>query len=698
MTNTKKLLNLFEKGCLSFKGRDNLFLFISENLQISVEEVKFLIEKLEKNGKIYEYRPNEFITLPNEKLGFYYGKFIGTIRGFGFCECRALQNDVFIPANKVSHAIDGDMVICKLYNKTAESADGAVVKIVNKVSRMVGTVDIVGDNMFLVPKDAKVLSSFLIKSGEKYEKGTILLCDLDRRNDDKVIALPTEVIGLESDIKALELALIREHGIYETFPSEVVEESEKIPQSVPESKIKGRLDLRNEIIFTIDGADAKDLDDAVSIEKTESGYLLGVHIADVGEYVKYDSYLDGEAFKRGTSTYFPTSVLPMLPKALSNGICSLNEGQDRLTLSCIMQVDEKGKVTDYKVCESVIKSTARLTYKEVHEALEGKTNEKTQKLLEKFKIMRNLCDVLEKNTVLRGGLDLDIPETEFVFDDKGYVIDLKKRERNEAHRLIEDFMVLANETVARHARENKLPFVYRVHEAPKRERVLAVCEFLKGIGVSYPKVPEKITPTYYQKLLKLVEGQSYEETVNKVLLRSMQKAKYLNEGLGHFGLALIDYCHFTSPIRRYPDLCIHRILKESFKKKLTSGRLDELQDFCEEASLQSSECEKNSMNAERDVDDLWKAYLMKDRIGEEFDAVISSVTPKGFYVALENSVEGLVKLETLPGDNYLFLEKKQSLRSSVFNFSIGDRLKVKLVASNLFTRHIDFEFVKMIQQ
>ncbi len=694
MTNIKKVLALIEKGCLATKSKDKFFLFISQNLKITLQETKKIIEKLINSGKICEVKPCEYVVIPNEKLGLYYGKFMGTMRGFGFCSCEGLNCDVFIPANRTNFALDGDKVICKVYSTTAESAEGLVYKIVDKVSTIVGIVDYVGENTFLVPKGAKISTTFAISSGEKYEKGTILLCKLDRREDGKIIALPQEIIGAESDIKALELSLIREHGIFETFPEDVVKESENISQSLSQKDIQGRLDLRNEIIFTIDGEDAKDLDDAVSIEKTKDGYKLGVHIADVGNYVQMGSKLDEEAYKRGTSTYFPTSVLPMLPKLLSNGICSLNEGQDRLTLSCIMDIDNNGKVKNYSIVESVINSKARLTYTQVHNALYGKTDQKTQNLINKFKIMLELSQILEKNAKNRGTLELDIKETEFVFDKDGLVVDLKKRERNEAHKIIEDFMVLANETVARYAKEQQLPFMYRVHEPPKREKVIAVCEFLKGIGVDYPKIPEKITPEYYQKLLKIVENKPFVETVNKILLRSMQKARYTNEDLGHFGLALIDYCHFTSPIRRYPDLCIHRILKENLKKKIAKTRKENLDDFVQEASLQSSEREKNAEQAERDVDDLWKAYLMKDRIGEQFEGTISSVTNFGIYVELDNSVEGLIKIETLPGDNYLFLEKKQSLRCSIMSFSIGERVKVKLTSSNLYTRHIDFEFIK----
>ncbi len=693
MSKKKEILSLIDKNSLVFSSQDKLFLFLSSALSLSVDEVKKIFYSLISSGDIFEIRKNKFITIPSH--GYVKGEFLGTAKGFGFVKVDGFKEDVFIPANRTKNALDGEMVIVKLLSQGDSGTDGEVVSIYKELENIVGAVNIVGGNYFLDPDNNRIPFDLpIVKTGLKIKKNMKVLGKLVRTEKGKIKAIVQEILGFEDDVKALELSIIREHNLFENFPSQVVEAEKKLPKSVSEAQKKNRLDLTKETIFTIDGADAKDLDDAVNIKKFENYYELGVHIADVGEYVKQGNVFDDEAFKRGTSVYFPTSVLPMLPRGLSNGICSLNEGVERLTLSCIMKVDFSGKVVDYKICESVIKSVARLTYKEVYQALTGgELNEKTKKLQKDFFLMRELCDILESNTQKRGALDLDIPEVQFVFDANGMAVDLTRRERNEAHRLIEDFMVLANETVAKHFSKLKIPFVYRVHEAPTKEKVLDVCDFLKGIGVSYPKIPDDIQPSYFQQILENVENLNTKDVVNKIVLRSMQKARYLNKNLGHFGLALKDYCHFTSPIRRYPDLTIHRIIKEWLHKdgKLSEERKNEIDEFAFEAAEQSSACERNADYAERDVDDLWKAYLMKDRVGETFDATISSVTNFGIFVALENTVEGLIKIDDLPQDAYLFLDKQLRLKGSMHTYSLGDKIKVVLKNVNLQSRNIDFK-------
>lgn len=692
MSKKKEILSVIEKNSLVFSNVDKLFLFLSSKLEISVDQVKKIFYSLVANGDIYEIRRNKFITIPSH--GFVKGEFFGTAKGFGFVKADGFNEDIFIPANKTFGALDGEKVIVKLLSQSNEGADGEVVSIYQELESLVGAINVVGGNYFLDPDNNKIPFDLpIVKTGLKIKQNMKVLAKVIRTDKGKIKCVVNEILGYEDDVKALELSIIREHNLFETFPQQVVEAERKLPKIVSVSQKKGRLDLTKEIIFTIDGADAKDLDDAVNIKKFDKYYEVGVHIADVGEYVKQNNVFDEEAYKRGTSVYFPTSVLPMLPKGLSNGICSLNEGVERLTLSCIMKVDFEGKVFDYKICESVIKSVARLTYKEVHEALQGKVNQKTKNLKQDFVLMRELCDILEANTIKRGALDLDIPEVQFVFDEKGMAVGIERRERNEAHRLIEDFMVLANETVARHFNKLGIPFVYRVHETPTKEKVLGVCDFLKGIGVRYPQVPDDITPSYYQTVLNGVENLNTKDVVNKVVLRSLPKAKYSNKNLGHFGLALVDYCHFTSPIRRYPDLTIHRIIKEWLHKKgkLSNDRKDELDEFAFESAEQSSSCERNADYAERDVDDLWKAYLMKDRVGEVFDATISSVTNFGIFVALDNTVEGLIKIEDLPDDAYLFLEKQLKLKGSSHVYSLGDKLKVELTGVQLQVRKIDFK-------
>lgn len=692
MNKREKILELLEKDSLVFNNLDKLFLFLSDNLTVSVEEVKKIFYSLISNGDIFEIRKNKFVTIPSR--GYVKGDFSGTSKGYGFVKVKGVADDIFIPANKTMGALDGEKVIVKVIAQTNEGVDGEVVSIYQELTNIVGLVKVVANNFFLDPDNKRITQDFpIVKTGLKLKKDMKVLAKIVRSDKGKVKCVVSEILGMNDDVKTLELSLIREHNLFEEFPDVVVEAEKSVPKKITEKQKKNRLDLTGEVIFTIDGADAKDLDDAISIKKFDKYYELGVHIADVGEYVPVGSVIDEEAYRRGTSVYFPTSVLPMLPKSLSNGICSLNEGVERLTLSCIMKVDFDGKVIDHKITESVIKSVARLTYDEVYDALMGEVNEKTKNLVDDFKIMRELCDVLESNQEKRGALNLEIPEVQFVFDEKGMAVDLTRRERNEAHRLIEDFMVLANQTVAKMFNTLKIPFVYRVHEAPTKEKVLALCDFLKGIGVRYPQIPDNITPSYFQEILTTVEDTSTQDVVNKMLLRSMQKAKYSNQNLGHFGLALVDYCHFTSPIRRYPDLTIHRIIKDYLHGKIGEEEKEDLDIFTFDASEESSECERNADMAERDVDDLWKAYLMKDRVGEVFDATISSVTNFGIFVALDNTCEGLVKMEGLPDDTYIFLEKQLKLKGSSNVFSIGDKVKVELVNVNLYSRDIDFKIV-----
>lgn len=693
MSIKKRILEILDRDSLMYSNLDKLFTFLSSSLSIDQSQVKKNFYSLVDNGELFEIRKNKFITIPSH--GYVKGEFFGTAKGFGFVKVDGFKEDVFIPANKTKGALDGEFVIVKMFSQSDEGSEGEIVGIYKELDGLVGAVNVVNGNYFLIPDNAKIAMDIpIIKTGLKIQKGMKVLTKIIRTDALKVKCNVCEILGFQDDVKALELSIIRDHNLFENFPANVVAEEKKVPKTVSANQKKGRLDLTKERIFTIDGADAKDLDDAVNIKKFDKYYELGVHIADVGEYVKQNSVFDEEAFKRGTSVYFPTSVLPMLPRALSNGICSLNEGVERLTLSCIMKVDFEGKVFDYQICESVIKSVARLTYDEVYDALaNNKVNAKTKRLKKDFVLMRELCDILEANTEKRGALDLEIPEVQFVFDEKGMAVDLTRRERNMAHRLIEDFMVLANETVARHFNKLGIPFVYRVHEAPTKEKLQGVCDFLKGIAVRFPQIPEKITPSYFQEILNSVENLNTKDVVNKVVLRSMQKAVYSNKNLGHFGLALVDYCHFTSPIRRYPDLTIHRIIKEWIRKKgkFSKTRLDELDEFAFESSMQSSSCERNADYAERDVDDLWKAYLMKDRVGEVFEATISSVTNFGIFVTLDNTVEGLIKIEDLPMDTYMFLERQLKLKGVSHTYSLGDKLKVELINTNLNTRNIDFK-------
>ena len=693
----EKIIEFLSKDGLSLKKTDNLFYFIANTYNLNIDEVKKTFKNLVKDGDIFEVKKGKYVVVPNEE--YKKGTFIGNARGYGFVDIDGSdEEDIFIAGNCQNGAIDGDKVIVKVLSQSDEGSDGKVEKIVKPVTKLAGVTEKVGGNLFVTPDNNHIPYKIrLIKGGLRVKEDERVVVRLSRKSGN-LSGVVDEVLGKSDDVKACELAIIRDHGLYETFPQEVLDEARALPQKVKPSQKKARVDLTDTITFTIDGLDAKDLDDAVSIERTEEGYILGVHIADVGEYVKYDTLLDEEAFNRGTSVYFPTSVLPMLPKELSNGICSLNENVERLTLSCIMTLDKDANVISHKICESVIKSKARLNYTDVYKVLCGqKADEKTESVKEQLLIMHEVSKKIQEKKRQEGSLDFEIPEVQFVFDEKGMAVDFDKRERNDAHRLIEDFMVLANQTVAKEYCDNDIPFLYRVHESPRKEKLESVLEYMKGLGIKTPSVPEEITPEYYQNLIKLCDGQAYTETVNKVILRSMQKARYTNQCLGHFGLALKYYCHFTSPIRRYPDLTIHRIIKENIHKGIKGARKEELENFTFEAGEQSSLTEKNADKCEREVDDLWKAYLMRDKIGQEFEGVISTVTNFGIFVELPNTVEGMIKVEDLNDSGFLLFEKQLKLKGQRLTFSVGDRVIVKLIASNIYTRKIDFEFVRFVK-
>lgn len=629
------------------------------------------------------------------------GKLIGNRNGYAFVDVGDPNvPDFFIPPNKLGGAYNGDTVLIYPLGKTELSQEAEVVEVLErnnttlvgsytKLKRGDGYVT-ADNNKFNRQVLVQAKNSMGVVTGQKVVVKVNFLDGGETLRGEII-----EILGDEDNFKTLELALIRSHKLYEEFPQEVIAEANKIPQEVKPEELKNRLDLREELTFTIDGADARDFDDAVSISKKGDNYLLGVHIADVGNYVKYNTKLDEEAYLRGTSSYFPNLVLPMLPKALSNGICSLNEGVDRLTMSCIMEVNKDGKVEHYKIAESVIRSHKRFTYDQVYAVIQGKEEECKQfaEFRESIELMNELSHILSKVKKDNGMLDLDIPECYFELDENEKVKVVEPRERNDAHILIENFMVLANETVAKHYAIRKFPFIYRVHEKPTQDKISSFIYFLNSLGIATPELEKQIEPAFVQDLLKTLEGKDFEQTCNKVLLRSLQKAVYSDECLGHFGLALDYYCHFTSPIRRYPDLCIHRIIKEDLKGQVTRARVDELRDFVTDASFRSSKRERNAIEAERDVNDLYKTYYMQDHLNEEFDGIISGVQSYGFYVELDNTIEGLVKIENLPEDTYLFYEKSYKLKGQGHCYSLGDKVRVKAVMANMYDRKIDFVLV-----
>lgn len=492
-----------------------------------------------------------------------------------------------------------------------------------------------------------------------------------------------------------------DYNLSDTFPKAVIKEAKSIPMELDENELKNRIDLRDLTIVTIDGDDAKDLDDAISIKKLDNGnYELGVHIADVSYYVKEGSELDKEAYKRGTSTYLVDRVIPMLPKELSNGICSLNAHEDRFAFTVMMTIDNTGKIIDNEIFKSVINVDERMTYKDVTAILEGSKAKELKKysyLKENFELMKELSNILRNRRYKRGSIDFDIPECKIILDEKGHIKDIVKYELTISNNIIEDFMLAANETVAEKFYWLEAPFVYRVHEAPDSEKMEDFIKLINSYGYKV-KGLNKLKAKAFQEVLKKIKGTPEEKVISTLMLRSMQQARYNPENMGHFGLAAEYYCHFTSPIRRYPDLFIHRVMSEmignGYKFK-NDRRLKKLKKLANEAAIMSSDMERNAQNAERDSKDVKKVEYMSQFIGDEFEGVISSVTSFGFFVELPNTIEGLVRVESIEDDYYVYNEKTYSLIGEHTKkvYKIGDQVKVKLVKADMEIKKIDFVVV-----
>ena len=635
----------------------------------------------------------------------YKGKMSVHAKGFGFCVLDDLEmEDVFIAPSNINGAFNGDEVEIVIYKTSKlKSREGKVVRILNRAVRLVvGNFVALNDGSGYVEPDMKNVNKDIYISSEHAmnakngEKVVAKLIDYGSETSEPKGEI-VEIIGDMSRKGDDIIAIIRNYELYEEFPIEVNEATKKIPQEVSEQDIKGRKDLRNVLMCTIDGEDARDFDDAVSISRTkDGGYELGVHIADVGHYVKQGSVIDKEAYNRGTSVYFPDMVLPMLPRELSNGICSLNPEVDRLALSVIATLDKNGDVIKHEICESVINSNERMTYTDVYAILQGNegVKKKYANLVESFLIMDELDTILEQKRKSRGALDFDLPETYVKVDEQGKTIDIAMRERNKAHRIIESFMILANEIVAKEYNELAIPFVYRVHEKPTLEKMNDFFTFISSFGINAKNVDlSNVKPKDLQFVIEESKQTPYNKTINEVMLRSLQKAKYFQKCLGHFGLASKFYCHFTSPIRRYPDLTIHRIIKAHLHNELNEQKLYELEEFVLDASERSSEREKLAEKAEREVVAYKKCEYMQKFIGEEFQGYVSGVSANGVFVALPNTVEGFISIANLPDDVYNVDEKMFCLQGSHFRFVIGQEIKVRLINVNLADRHIDFEFV-----
>ena len=610
--------------------------------------------------------------------------FAGTLRanekGFAFItpdDKEKYGKDFFVPKHSVNGAFDGDRVLASPVKGTADEAE--VLSVLSRGRRkVVGTVERAKTFLRFYPDDIKMPEVAIPLSLSMNAKdGDKVVCEITaypKRSYPK--GKVVEILGKSGDFEVEELSIIRAHGLYEEFSEEVLAEAKRVSQE--EIVLGNRKDLREKLIFTIDGADTRDIDDGVSLEVKDGKFILGVHIADVSNYVKFRSPLDNEAYARGTSVYFPDRVLPMLPKDLSNGACSLNEGEDRYALSCIMTFDENGKRQNYEICESVIRSRHKMTYPAVTAICNGEKEACAAypDLVDVVKQMERLCLIMEGNRDEAGSVTLDVREAKIYVDDEGEIV-IPDYNRTISERMIEQFMIAANETVAEFLLKSKAPCMFRVHEIPAPEKAEMLLSFVKDMGINARCNAEKVAPKDFQKILKAAEDKPCYSVVNKVMLRSMQKARYCKDNLGHFGLASDCYCHFTSPIRRYPDLFVHRSLKEVLhgnREKCVSlyGKI------CEGAAADCSDRERIADEAERDVDDLYKLVYMSDRIGECFDAVISGVTSFGVFCELKNTVEGLIPLEVLPDESYEYFPEKFLLKGKKHSFRLGEAVKIRV--------------------
>ena len=638
------------------------------------------------------------------------GTFIGHPKGFGFVEIEGQDEDIFIPESDTGTAMHQDKVriIIRDDKKEGKRQEGVVVKVLERgMPEIVGTYQLNRDFGFVISDNPKFSKDIFIPRKEA----------AGIKNGDKVIAVITDYGSgnknpegkIKENLGNIRtpgtdiLAIVKSFGIPSEFPEKVMKQAQRVPDHVLDADRDGRLDLRHLQTVTIDGEDAKDLDDAISLTKEGDIYHLGVHIADVSNYVQYNSALDREALKRGTSVYLADRVVPMLPERLSNGICSLNQGEDRLALSCLMDINEKGKVVSHQIAETVINVDERMCYTDVKNILED-TDEEAKKrydaLIPMFFMMKELSGILRNSRHHRGSIDFDFPESKIILNAAGKAIDVKPYEANVATKIIEDFMLMANETVAQEYCTEEIPFVYRTHDNPDPEKVESLLTLLHNQGVKIQKAKEEITPKEIQQIIESIEGLPNEAMISRLVLRSMKQAKYTTECSGHFGLAAKYYCHFTSPIRRYPDLQIHRIIKDNLRGRLMrEGRTEHYAEILDEVARQSSVCERRADEAERESDKLKKAEYMSYHLGEEFEGIISGVTGWGLYVELPNTVEGLVHVNTLRDDYYVFDQESYELRGEMTKkvYKLGDKVRVRVADADKMLKTVDFELISDIR-
>ncbi|MEC0331696.1 ribonuclease R, partial [Paenibacillus macerans] len=671
-----------------------------------------LLNRLEQEGQIILTRTHRY-GVP-ERMDLVRGRLQAHAKGFAFLIPEDRDHpDVYIHANDLKSAMNGDTVLVRVSSKSAGGGklEGEVVRIVHRaVTEVVGVFQNHESYGFVIPDDKRINRDIFIPQegfggAVDGEKVVVQIVEYPEGRA-AAVGQVSEILGHKDDPGVDILSIIRKHQLPEAFPEDVLAEALEAPDVIEEEEIarQGRRDLRDKVIVTIDGEDAKDLDDAVHVERLPSGNIrLGVHIADVGYYVRENSRLDQEAYNRGCSVYLVDRVIPMLPHRLSNGICSLNPKVDRFTLSCEMEFNDQMKVVNHDIFTSVIRTKERMTYTNVRKILQEEDPEVTERyadLVETFRLMEELALKLRANRMRRGAVDFDFEESKVIVDENGKPVDIVKRERSIAEQIIEEFMLAANETVAEHFHWLKVPFIYRIHEDPDQEKLMNFLAFVANFGYTVKGGKgNKVHPRALQTLLEDIRGTKEQTVISTMMLRSMKQAKYDAESTGHFGLAAEFYTHFTSPIRRYPDLVIHRVIREVIEGggALSEARLEYLASRMQTIAQQSSERERIAVEAERDTEQLKKAEFMLDKVGEEFPGIISSVTSFGMFIELDNTVEGLIRLSAMTDDYYHFHEQHMALigeRTSKI-YRIGDEVKIRVARVNMDDHTIDFEMVDM---
>ena len=691
---------------LSDKNKSSLSITeINDKLNLeTIEEYQRLqntLEEMTSNGILYySDKKKKYLLLSNSHL--LSGKLLMTEKGFGFVEIDKDSKDIYISEKNLNTARANDLVLVELINKNKDKPEGKIIKVIKRdYTPLVGEVFIEKDNYYVKPDNKKCPDIYIPKEyiNGAVEGHKVLVRPL---KDGNYVGEIIQIIGHKNDVGIDILSFVYEYGFRPNFPDEVIIELVDIPLELNDEMIKegldsGRLDLRDKVIFTIDGDDTKDIDDAVSISKLKDGnYELGVHIADVSYYVKPGTALDDEAYYRSTSVYLVDRVIPMLPHELSNGICSLNPNVDRFAMSCIMKINSKGEVIDYNITPSIIRSRIQMTYNKVNSILEDNVITSEYKdFADDLRIMNELSDILRKKMINRGYIEFDSPEAKILVDDKCHPYKIELRSQRTGEKLIENFMIVANETVASHIYYQELPSIYRVHDKPDQMKIQSFLNFLALRGYVVTGKNKIVTAKDFQRILKQLTDKEDSKVLNDLAIRSQAKAKYSNENIGHFGLGSKCYSHFTSPIRRYPDLILHRLVRDysiNYSNKVVEYWDTNLYSMCEHTSQK----ELDSVNCERDVEKMKKAEYMEDHIGEVYPGVISGVTPFGIFVELDNTVEGLVKLEDIPGDYYIYDESGYMVYGKKTNkrYIFGDTVTVKVIGASRENSTVDFILVK----